>query len=221
MSRSRLSGGLPYRPFCTLASASRYISSSIGIFCNSDRRETRSSARSRISPKRWQSSRNRCIRICVLSPSRPALEQVEETIEQLPVRMSEELVTDIAELGGVAPQWLRRFGCGTRLLQGVRGVAAHLAEHPEVLAQPLALIGARRVVLEERVMTHGRIERVGENAHAFLGRFHQLVALEIELRAIGERLGEERGHGGEHVADLLGRRLSRAGGGGGPGGQAR
>src|SRR5438105_8634722 len=56
--------------------------------------------------------------------TRPALEQIEEAVEQLAVRVAEQLVTHVAELGGVAPQRLRRIGQRVRFLQLAGGVAA-------------------------------------------------------------------------------------------------
>src|SRR5262249_10519820 len=46
-----------------------------------------------------------------LAPSpRPSFEQVEETIEQLPIRVAQQLVAHVAEFGGVAAERLGRLG---------------------------------------------------------------------------------------------------------------
>src|SRR5712664_669293 len=157
-----------------------------------------------------------------LSPAvRPTLEQIEEPIEQLAIGVAQQLVADVAELGRVPAERLRGIGRATRLLQRVRRVAAHLPEEPQVLAQAFALIGARSIILEERVVSHRRIQRIGENTDAFLGGLDQLVALEVELGPIRERLGQERRHRREHVADLLGSRLAGGDRRACPAGQAR
>src|SRR5947208_3326547 len=44
------------------------------------------------------------------APARPSLEQVEEPVEQLPVRMAQELIPDIAEFNGIAPERLGGLG---------------------------------------------------------------------------------------------------------------
>src|SRR5438105_10456657 len=84
--------------------------------------------------------------------ARPALEQIEEAVEQLAVRVAEELVTHVAKLGGVAAQWLGGVGAAGRVLEPFRSVAAHFAEDPQVAAQPLALLGAGGIVLEQLVL---------------------------------------------------------------------
>src|SRR5258706_1134701 len=61
------------------------------------------------------------------APARPALEQVEEAVEQLAVGMAQELIANIAEFGRISAQ---RLGCRqirAVLRQRPRGVLAHLA----------------------------------------------------------------------------------------------